>query len=87
MALGRASCDSKTASYLMNCMSGLPYNLREVSASHRSKCTQNEYHLRSRSNNEMDELRPPVTWQSLSQSEACVPLSVEHSIVCSGKPI
>ena len=61
--------------------------MREVSASQRSKHTQNEYRLRSQSDSEMGELHPPVTQQSLSQSEACTPLSVECFIVCSGKPI
>ena len=81
------SCDSKRASYLVNCMRGLPSNLWEVSASQRSKRTQNEYHLCSWCDNEMDELCPPVVQQSLSQSEACTPLSAEHLIICSGKPI
>ena len=62
-------------------------HLREVSANQRSKHTQNEYRLHSQSDSEMDKLHPLVTQQSLSQSEAFTPLSVERSIICSGKPI
>ena len=36
---------------------------------------------------ERDELHPPVMRQSLSQSETFPPLSAEHSIVCSWKPL
>ena len=79
MAWGRVSCDSKTASLLVNCVSWLPSEIKGNGC----QLVKEMYSDRVSERSGRDKLCPLDVQQSLSQSEAFPPPSAECSIICS----